>query len=314
MNGWSHTRFVNGAEGLFLPKALCIAAAMAARRDTILIVGGGSRIAASLARIAGERVLLVSRRPTGFSREIAVADYDRFLAEMFEGVCCVVNCVGISQGDAALMQRVNVDMPVALARAALASGVSRFIHVSSFSVYGGARRIDRRTPTAPATLYGQSKLAADDALLSLADAGFAVAALRLPLIYGRDSLGKLGRLLKSWARLRLWPVPADDVERAMIGTDVAAEVLVRLCDDSRSGILFAADPQPFTYAQAAAARPERLRCLPVPRALTRAAEHLAPAVAQRLFTDSRLADDDNLAIDYGIASRLYDDIAEATLS
>ncbi|AJA09005.1 hypothetical protein SKP52_10500 [Sphingopyxis fribergensis] len=286
---------------------------MAARRDNILVVGGGSRIATSLAPLLGERARFVSRRPSGLPREIAVENYDMLSQQMFDGIEYVVNCVGVSSGDAALMQRVNVDIPLALARTARAAGTRRIIHISSFSVYGGAGLIDERTPTRPTSDYGRSKLAADIRLLALADDRFAVTALRLPLIYAPESLGKLGRLLKLWTRMRVLPVPAADVSRAMISADLTASVVARLCEDFRPGVCFAADPMPFTYVQAAAARSETLFRLPLPAVATHAAERVAPAIAARLFADSHLSDADNLAIGYGLSSQLYRDIANAAL-
>lgn len=286
---------------------------MAARRDNILIVGGGSRIATSLAPLLGERARIVSRRPSGLARETTVEDYGLLPEPIFDGIGYVINCVGTSVGDAALLQRVNVEIPLALASAARTAGVRRMIHISSFSVYGGARLIDATTPAAPTSVYGCSKLEADTALLAMNGDGFAVATLRLPLIYAPDSLGKLGQLLRLWTRLRVLPVPAADVSRAMISADLSAEVVAALCDDFRPGVRFAADPVPFTYARAAVSRPETLFPLPLPRIATRTAERVAPALAARLFADSHLADADNLAIGYGIASRLYRDIAEAAL-
>lgn len=286
---------------------------MAARRDSILIVGGGSRIAKSLAPLLGERARFITRRPSGLPREIAVENYGMLSPKMFDGIECVVNCVGISAGDETLMQRVNVDIPLAVASAARAAGTRRLIHISSFSIYGGARLINERTAIAPASAYGRSKLAADIGLLAMADDHFAVTTLRLPLIYAPDSLGKLGQLLKLWTRIRLMPVPAADVSRAMISAELSAAVVARLCEDFRPGVRFAADPMPFTYAQAAAARAETLFRLALPAVTIRAAERVAPAIAARLFADSHLADADNLAVDYGIASRLYRDIAQAVL-
>lgn len=286
---------------------------MADERGDILVAGGGSRIAASLAPLLGDRARFVVRRPTGLARETIVEDYGDIPADLFEGAKCVINCVGVSNGDPELIQRINVDMPLALARKARAAGVGRLIHISSFSVYGGARLIDARTPVAPVSAYGRSKLAADVGLLDLADSGFAVAALRLPLIYGRNSFGKLGQLLKLWTRLRVLPVPAADVSRAMIGTDLCAEIIARLSVEPRAGVLFAADPEPFTYAGVAAARPEHLARFPLPRPAIRTLQALAPAIAAQLFADSHLADADNLAVDYGLVSRLYRDIAEADL-
>lgn len=150
-------------------------------------------------------------------------------------------------------------------------------------------------------------------MLALSDDRFAVTILRLPLIYDRDTPGKLGQLLRWWIRAGMVPVPAGDVTRAMIGVDLAAEVVARRIADARTEIVFAADPQPFTYRDAARARPERLRRWPIPRALARMVERAAPAIGSRLFADSRLADADNLAIRYRLPSRLYRDIAAFAL-
>lgn len=287
---------------------------MAEGRSNILVIGGGSRIAAALAPLLGNRARFVARRVTGSSSEILVEDYCDIPRRLFEGVDCVVNCVGVSSGDTALMHRLNVDMPLALARRARAAGTRRIVHISSFAVYGGARLIDTRTPVAPASAYGRSKLAADTGLFALARGDFRVALLRLPLIYSQDSFGKLGQLLKLWSKVRILPVPAADVARAMISTDLSAEIIAHLLADSRDGILLAADPQPFTYKRAAAARSERLARFLLPQPMIRTAELLAPRIALRMFADSRLADADNLAIDYGLRSRLYRDIAEANLT
>ncbi|WP_375390904.1 NAD-dependent epimerase/dehydratase family protein [uncultured Sphingomonas sp.] len=283
----------------------------------ILVVGGGSRIAAALAPLLGDAATYVVRRPAGRPRQLIVADYGDIPAATLDGVECLINCTGASTGGAAHLDAVNVDMPRRLAVAASAAGVRHLVHVSSFSVYGGAHVIDRNTPVAPTSDYGRSKLAADTALLALADDRLSVTILRLPLIYGRASLGKLGQLMRLWAQIRVLPVPSGDVVRAMIGVDLSAQVVARLTAEPRTGVVFAADPRPFTYADAAQAWARAgkgtLHRLSIPRPLARFIERAAPAIGGRLFADSRLADDDNLAIRYGLASRLYRDIALADL-
>jgi len=284
---------------------------MSAERTRILVVGGGSRIARALGARLGTEATFMSRRSTRHPVGLQVDAYDDIPASAFDGVRCVVNCVGISAGSRDALVAVNADVPRQIAAAAKAAGVPHMIHVSSFSVYGAARRIDRETPPSPASDYGRSKLAGDTALLKLADDGFAVTILRLPLIYGADSLGKLGQLLRLWRRVRLLPVPRADVVRAMISVDLSAAILARLAATPRTGIVFAADPRPFTYRDAMQARSERLYPLPLPRPVTALVERTVPAIGNRLFVDSALAESDNLAIEYGLASQLYRDIAAA---
>lgn len=278
-----------------------------------LVVGGGSRIATALAPLLGAEGVQIVRRPSGQPSDIIVDDYGNIPPIAFRGVNCVINCVGVSSGTSANLRRINVDIPKYLAVAAKSAGVKRFIQISSFSVYGGAHLIDRSTQTAPASDYGHSKLAADQALLELSDNRFAVTLLRLPLIYGNASLGKLGQMLRLWRRAHVFPVPARDVSRAMIGVELAAEVIARLRSDPQVGVAFAADPLHFSYTEAAKVRRERLHILPVPRAVTRLVERVLPAIGNRLFADSRLMDSDNLAIAYGLRSRLYEDIGAAAI-
>lgn len=283
---------------------------MSATHPTILVIGGGSRIAHALVPHLGDRVRWVSRRTSGRAGELCVTDYDAIPASAFDGIECAINCVGISEGGREALDHVNVALAARFASAAKAGGVRHFIHISSFSVYGGAEWIDRTTPVAPVSDYGRSKLAADNALAALDDTLFGVTLLRLPLIYAVDRPGKLGRLLRLWRRLHVMPVPAGDIARAMISVELAAEVIARLVAAPRRGIVFAADPIPFAYARTAAVRPrDGLRRVSVPRLATAIAARLAPGLGMRLFADSRLSDEDNLAIEYRLASRLYDDIA-----
>lgn len=279
---------------------------------SILVIGGGSRIAAALEPLLGDCARYVSRRPSQRPRHVLVGDYADISAHLFDGISCVINCVGISTGSTSMMHLINVDLPLRLAATAKAAGVTHLIHVSSFSVYGGARAIDRHTMPAPSSDYGHSKLAADTGLLALADDRFAVTVLRLPLIYGQNISGKLGQIVRLWQRMRIMPVPTNDVARAMIGVDLSAEVIAHLSRAPHSGVVFAADPLPFTYALTAQARGGGLYRLRLPRAVTRLAERAAPAISGRLFADSSLSDHDNIAVRYDLATRLYRDIAAAT--
>ena len=280
---------------------------------SVLVIGGGSRIAEALHIRYGGNIRWISRRTTGRPNERCVADYGAIPADVFLGVDCVVNCVGISEGTPAELKHVNCDLPLKFVADARAAGVRRFIHISSFSVYGGATAICRETEPAPVSDYGRSKLAADCALGAMASPTFAVILLRLPLVYGRNSMGKLHQLLRLWRRAGLMPTPRGDVARSMIGVDLTARVISRLIVEGFDGqIAFAADPRPFTYADTARARPrDRLRLLPVPLTLSRLVVRLLPGLGTRLLTDSRLADRDNLAIKYDLGSDLYDDIAAA---
>lgn len=297
-------------EGTVLAPRLGYSGIMPEVDTQILVVGGGSRIARSLIPLLRNAAIFVRRCPmAGQVRDFVVNDYDTIPPDIFRGVRCVINCVGVSRGSAAELKRINVELPRRWAKAAKVAGVHHIIHISSFSVYGGAHTIDRDTMATPVSDYGRSKLAADEELLGLADEHFRVSILRLPLVYGGDSLGKLGQLLLWWERMRVLPIPVGDVSRAMIGVELSAEVIAQLCWTPHTGIVFAADPQPFTYTEAARSRGRRLFRLSLPRVMTSLVARVVPTLGRRLFADSRLAEADNLAIRYGLASRLLHDMA-----
>ena len=83
-----------------------------------------------------------------------------------------------------------VDGTLQLARAAAASGVEHFVFASSLFVYGDQQSpIDGRTPASPEMGYGRAKLEAERGIRDVADAsGMSVAALRLPHVYGTQSI------------------------------------------------------------------------------------------------------------------------------
>jgi nucleoside-diphosphate-sugar epimerase len=280
-----------------------------------LVIGGGSRIARVLSRILDPAPQVVQRRlGEPHANYFLVDSYDYVPAGAFVGATCVINCVGISKGDEASFNHVNVELPFRIAEMAKAAGVRQMIHISSFSVYGHAKLVSASTATAPSSAYGWSKLCGDERLLTLADEHFAMSILRLPLVYGGGSNGKLERLMRWWMRLCVLPVPIGDVSRAMIGVDLAAEVIAALSHAPRPGIFLAADPHPFAYATAARASGNRLACLPIPRVMTDLVERAVPAIGTRLFADSRLDDIDNLAVEYGLVSRLVADIEKMLAS
>jgi nucleoside-diphosphate-sugar epimerase len=86
-----------------------------------------------------------------------------------------------------LTYEVNYRSTVALAAAAKASGVSRFLFSSSCSLYGAGNDdslLDESAGFAPVTPYGESKILAEQDLLPLADDRFSPTFLRNATAYG----------------------------------------------------------------------------------------------------------------------------------
>jgi nucleoside-diphosphate-sugar epimerase len=260
-----------------------------------LVFGGNGRLAGALRAHLPESTRFVAR-DSADGRCISVGDYRQVTPALFAGTDVVVNCVGLTAGDAAVLHQANVEAPVHLATLARAAGVRRFVHISSFSVLGRARAIDPGTSHAPTGEYGRSKLAAEAALLSLSEdevGGFAVVPVRLPAIVGGGSRDKLRQLVALWLRLRRLPVPRTPVARSMISIELAARVLAEIARGDDRGVLHAADPIAFTYRDAAqaitVATGRRVGVMTLPDSVITPLERLAPPLFASLYAPSVLA-------------------------
>ncbi len=119
------------------------------------------------------------------------ADIRDVRAEDLQGYDAVVHLAGISNDplgnlDPEVTEEVNHRAAVALARAAKAAGVPRFLFSSSCSLYGaaGQQALDESAAFNPVTPYGFSKLAAEQGITALADDDFHPTYLRNATAYG----------------------------------------------------------------------------------------------------------------------------------
>jgi nucleoside-diphosphate-sugar epimerase len=125
----------------------------------------------------------------------------------------------------------NVDATAALARAAVAAGVRRFVLVSSIKAVGEASSGIPIPPTAvpqPRDPYGRSKLAAEHALSEISGrTGIEAVVVRPPLVYGPE-VGANFRQLVAWVA-RGAPLPFGSVNnrRSLVSVWNLADVLTR---------------------------------------------------------------------------------------
>lgn len=154
---------------------------------------------------------------------------DTWKNESFAGYDAVLHLAGLAhiketEQNKALYNMVNRDLTVQAAQKAKADGVSRFVFLSTMSVYDPrALHIDAATPLTPATAYGKSKLQAERQLEALADDRFQVVVVRPPMVYGPDCPGNFKHLQALALRCPVFPSLKN--KRSMIYIDNLCEFL-----------------------------------------------------------------------------------------
>jgi UDP-glucose 4-epimerase len=250
--------------------------------------------------LLGSRGRAAIRNPTAPDDALVIGSDGAVDPAHLHGLDAIINCAGRVDGALSDIEQANVTYPIAVARAARAAGVPRFVQVSSFAVYGSVERIGPETPLYPASPYGRSKLEAERRLQDLATPDFRPLSLRLPFMFSAEDPALLGRLVAIMRRLGALPSPAGKLaRRSMITYAGAAEALLRRATtDASPEVLAAADPRPLALTEIAQAvareLDRRITILNLPRPAVAAIGVVAPGVATRLFRSSVLDASANL--------------------
>lgn len=206
----------------------------------ILITGAGSYI--------GESVKgYLARWPETYRVETLDMQDENWRNADFSGFDTVFHVAGIAhiretEENAPLYYRVNRDLAIETARKAKESGVGQFIFLSSMSVYGiDQGPVEPLTAPNPKSHYGKSKLQAEEGIIPLREAGFAVAVLRPPMVYGPGCKGNY-RSLEKIAKIA--PVFPDFKNvRSMISMDNLSAFVKELVDNRGDGLYCPQDPE-----------------------------------------------------------------------
>ncbi|WP_164549692.1 NAD-dependent epimerase/dehydratase family protein [Altericroceibacterium xinjiangense] len=264
-------------------------------RLPLLVIGGNSAIGRHILELLPDARAIA--RDGGGGHVSAVGSYFDLAPDAFAGVHTVINCAGLVQGGEDELRRVNCDLQQELAEKARAAGVARYVAIGSFSIFGAREQITAGLQPDPIDAYGRSKLEGERRLAAAQGEGFGVLSVAFPAIIGTSRPGKVERMLHIWRRTRVWPMPAGDVQRSMIGAKAAARVLVAAGSSDRTGRVLAADPVPFTYRSAAQWMREdlgaRVGLARVPGAVEALFAASAPGLHRSLMADSMLRPDDN---------------------
>jgi nucleoside-diphosphate-sugar epimerase len=199
----------------------------------------------------GHRVRAMSRRPGRATNPSASVEWlcgdvtDRaFVSRALEGMDWVFHLAAhlhVPSPDAlqrSTYELVNVEGTRLVAEESAAAGVSRLVFVSSVSVYGptASAIVDETTPPRPDTLYGETKLRAEERALGLKakdSEGPLACVLRLGAVYGPRMKGNYLRLAQA---LRSgWFVP--------VGDGLNRRTLVHEADVAEAALLAAASPR-----------------------------------------------------------------------
>jgi nucleoside-diphosphate-sugar epimerase len=165
----------------------------------------------------GHRVIPAVRREAGLADEVVVGDLGASTdwQPALAGCDAVVHLAARvhvmddqARDPGAVYRATNSDATLNLARQAVASGVRRFIYISSIKVNGEGRDEPYRETDVPAPeeAYAISKWEAEQGLRRIAqETGLEVVILRPPLVYGPGVRANFLQLMRLVARG--WPLP-----------------------------------------------------------------------------------------------------------
>lgn len=196
----------------------------------VLLLGGtgfvGRHVCEHLARL-GWAMTVPTRRASSASHvqhlpRLTVLEADvhdeATLRRLLAGHDAVVNLVAILHGEEAAFERTHVELPQKLARACLATGVRRLVHIGALGAEPGAAQ------TAPSR-YLRSKSRGEAVLQAAAAQGLQLTVLRPSVIFGADdrflnlfaSLQRVFPVLPlAGAHARFQPVWVEDVAAAVV--------------------------------------------------------------------------------------------------
>ncbi|MBA1241963.1 NAD-dependent epimerase/dehydratase family protein [Pseudomonas japonica] len=234
---------------------------------SILVTGAtgfvGTAVAARLAREPGTDVVAAVRAPERWAGPGRAVVYDLVAQALpdLTGIDAVIHCAArvhvmtdTAQDPLEAYRAANAEATARLAAHAAACGVRRFVFISTIKVNGettqGRGPFTAQDTPAPQDPYAQSKLEAEQALMSLStQSGMGVVIIRPPLVYGPGVKANFRALMK--ALDRGWPLPFGALanRRSMIAVDNLADLAVHSTGATKQGVFLARDSEQPTTSE-----------------------------------------------------------------
>ena len=195
--------------------------------------------------------LLSRKKKADFETVVCDLQSEKIPDDALDGIDTIFHLAGFAHDmrDAPvvkqLYQSINVDATVRLAKLAAASGVKRFVFVSSVKAGGlslAGKCMTQSDQNTPDGIYGHTKREAELALLEIGKkTDMHVSIIRPALVYGPGVNGNLRKMLLAVKRGWFPPLPETGNRRSMIHVDDLVTSLLLMAEDKRaSGEIFIA--------------------------------------------------------------------------
>jgi UDP-glucose 4-epimerase len=205
---------------------------------------------ASFAHTQPSDIKILSRCPhQDYKTVICDLEIDLIPEDTLNGIETVFHLAGFAHDirDATevehLYRAVNVDATEKLAQLAVASGVKRFVFVSS--VKAGGNSVDGT----PEGVYGKTKHEAELKILEIGrQSGMHISIVRPSLVYGPGVKGNLALMRRGIEQGWFPPLPETENRRSMIHVDDLVRALLLAAEDKRANgeIFIATDGMPHS--------------------------------------------------------------------
>lgn len=171
----------------------------------------------------------------------------------YSGYDTIIHVAGIVHRpnctDWGLYKAVNADMPIEIAKISKKMGVKQYVYFSTMGVYKETKKLnknilDTNSLLAPNSMYGKSKLLAEEGLLKLQDSSFAVSIVRPPSVYGE---GCKGGYIKGFVgivrKMPILPYAYNHVCQSFIYIDNLTECIKIIISNNLKGIFCPQDDE-----------------------------------------------------------------------